>query len=118
MLCNYFDKAGEYVEILDNFSLSNPYRYCIYLSSVTLVSSLLTEPIGINIVSLRYACFWLVTSGLIAWIIENRYYEYLSELESNESIEVEHLAERYSHFKLNLNLIYLILGFFIVVFCF
>ena len=94
------------MSVLENFSLSNPYRFCIYLSSVVLVSSLLSEPSNIDIVSLRKSCFWLIFIGLIAWIINNRcYYHFLIENNSEEE---------YATSKLILNSVYLIMGFLIV----
>ena len=93
--------------ILENFSLSKPYRFCIYLSSVVLVSSLLSEPFNIDIVSLRKSCFWLIVIGLISWIIDNQYYN--SFLIGNNYDE-----EDYKTFKLILNVAYVFIGLLIV----
>jgi hypothetical protein len=86
------------MDILENFSLSKPYKFCIYLSSVVLVSSLLSEPSNIDIISLRKSCFWLIVIGLIAWIIENSCYD----------------IENYMTFKRILNSVYLFIGLLIV----
>ena len=95
------------MDILENFSLSKPYRFCIYLSSVVLVSSLLSEPFNIDIVSLRKSCFWLIVIGLISWIIDNQYYT--SFLIGNNYDE-----EDYKTFKLILNVAYVFIGLLIV----
>lgn len=95
------------MDILENFSLSKPYRFCIYLSSVVLVSSLLNEPFNIDIVSLRKSCFWLIVIGLISWIIDNQYYN--SFLIGNN-----YDKEDYKTFKLILNVAYIFIGLLIV----
>ena len=100
------------MSILENFSLSKPYKFCIYLSSVVLVSSLLSEPSNIDIISLRKSCFWLIVFGLIAWIIDNQYYESL--LKENTYIENSKSIEEYKTFKHILNIMYLLIGLVIV----
>lgn len=105
------------MEILENFSLNNIYRYCIYLSSVILVSSLLTEPISINVNSLRSSCFKLIAIGLIAWFIDNYYYNYLlkqRQYYDDDDTYNEDSFIKYDEFKLFLNFGYLIIGFLII----
>lgn len=103
------------MEILENFSLSKPYRFCIYLSSVILVSSFLSVPSDINIVNLRKSCLWLIIIGLIAWTAENIYYDYLSELEYDREIDARERFGKYRMFKVILNVAYLIIGYLILV---
>ena len=98
------------MSILENFSLSKPYRFCIYLSSVILVSSLLNEPSNIDIVSLRKSCFWLIALGLISWIIDNQYYDSLPK----ENMYIKDSIESYKTFKLILNSVFLFIGLVIV----
>ena len=105
------------MEILENFSLNNIYRFCIYLSSVILVSSMLTEPIGINVNSLRSSCFKLIAIGLFAWVIDNYYYNNLLEQNQYYDDDDEHNKDsfiKYNNFKIGLNLVYLIIGLMII----
>lgn len=104
------------MEMLENFSLNNPYRFCIYLSSIVLVSSLLTEPVSINVNSLRISCLELIAIGLFAWIFDNKYYNYLLEQERHYDDETysEQLIIKYNNFKLVLNSLYLFVGLLII----
>jgi hypothetical protein len=105
------------MDVLENFSLSKPYRFCMYLSSVILVSTLLNEPPEIdNIASLRYSCMGFIILGIISWSAENTYYDYLWEKEYDEEMDERELGGKYNSFKLFLNVSYFIIGIFILVY--
>lgn len=102
------------MDVLENFSPNKPYKFCLYLASVILVSTLLTEPVGININSVRSACFGLIIVGLIAWTADNRAIDYYYQLEQDEYHDIEKIIEDYSKVKLVINGGYLFMAFLIM----
>lgn len=101
------------MEILNKFSLNNPYRFCMYLSSLILVTSMFTEPVNIDVYLLRKLCFKLIVLGLIIWIIDNLYYNYLLEQRQYSDDEYTYNEEsniKYKNFKIGLNILYLFIG--------
>ncbi|MDK2912506.1 MAG: hypothetical protein PWR29_1463 [Methanolobus sp.] len=105
------------MNILENFSLSRPYKFCIYLASIILVSSFITQPFDVDVNSLRKACFSLIAWGIVFWIVENIYYDHLEALDADESVYIyEELQILYNHKFINafLNGLYLFIGLVIV----
>lgn len=99
------------MEVLDNFSLNKPYRFCIYLASIILVSSFLTEPPGINVSDLRSGCIWFIALGLVAWILEGfSYMVYLEDLDCDIEDAAAVAGSRFNLFKLIINIMCLFLG--------
>lgn len=104
------------MDILENFSLTKPYRFCMYLSSVILVSSFVVQPLDIDVNHLRKACFSLIAWGIIFWIAENFCYYYLRILEDDDYMEIDHRSVIKRHMIINtgLNAIYLVIALLIV----
>lgn len=102
------------MELLENFSLSKPYRFCIYLSSVILVSSFITQPLDIDVNNLRKACISLIIWGVLFWIIENIYYDYLRALENDGYDDYEQILLIHRIFNAGLNGIYLFISLLVI----
>lgn len=104
------------MDILENFSLSKPYKFCIYLSSVVLVSSFIAQPLDIDVNDLRKACFSLITWGVVFWILENIYYNYLQTLKSKDyrRYDYEQFRSYYTIINASLNGIYLFIALLVI----
>ena len=104
------------MDILEIFSLSKPYKFCIYLSSIILVSSFITQPLDIDVYHLRKACFSLITWGVIFWIVENIYYNHLQTLKSKDyrSYDYEQFRSYYTIINAGLNGIYLFIALLVI----
>lgn len=104
------------MSLLENFSLSKPYRFCIYLSSVILVSSFIAQPLDIDVNHLRKACFSLIKWGVVFWILENIYYDYLRTLKSkgHRRHDYEQYQSYHTIINAGLNGIYLVIALLII----
>lgn len=102
------------MEILQNFSLNQPYKFILYLSSIILVLSFVVKPSDIDINKLRIACFLITTCGVIVWKIDERYTNEMIDKDERGAIYDEDYVA-YKRYTDVLNFFYFIISFTIIV---